>query len=174
MNKIWPVLCTFFLLASATVTPCQEPLKKYWQKRFGASAVEEHEVEGLSERISEGELHLKVCEFLALVLKNLADVQVTRLDVYTAADQIVSAKNPFDPTLNFGFSAIRSVSPLSYAISGSPSGGQFQLPGTINSLSQTLPSTTLSCFQQASALKQHSMPIAAQAIATSFLRYLAC
>ncbi len=137
MNKIWSALCILLLLATPTVSPSQEPLKKYWQNRFGANGVEEREVAGLTERVSDGKLHLQIRDFLALVLKNLTDIQVIRLDVYTAADQIVGAKNPFDPTLDFGFNAIRSVSPLSYAISGSPSGGQFQLPETINSLSQT-------------------------------------
>ena len=57
-------------------------------------------------------------DFLALVLKNSADIQITRLDVYTAADQITGAKAPFDPSIQLGFDALRSVYPLGYAVGG--------------------------------------------------------
>ena len=123
-------------IAVATLGRAQESIEKYWQHRFGGSDVQVREVEGLKQRITDGRLHLQLKEFLALVLKNYTGVQVTRLDVFTQADQIISAKTPFDPSLSLSFNAVRSVSPLSYAISGSPSGGQFQLPQTFNSLSQ--------------------------------------
>ncbi len=125
------------ILAAAAIAPAQDVFKNYWRNRFGAAGVAQREVEGLQERIADGKLHLQLREFLSLVLKNFADIQITRLDVYTAADQIVGAKNPFDPDLNLSFNAVRSVSPLSYSLAGSPSGGSFALPQTINSLSQT-------------------------------------
>lgn len=81
-------------------------------------------MEGLQERIRHGKLHLQLREFLALMLKNYTGIQVTRLDVFTQAGQITSAQSVFDPRLNFNFSAVRSISPLSYSISGSPNGGQ--------------------------------------------------
>ncbi|MGA8593422.1 MAG: TolC family protein [Bryobacteraceae bacterium] len=136
MNRISLALCAWLALGAAVAARAQAPPAKYWRHRFGSSPVAEREVDGLTERISDGKLHLQVREFLTLVLKNLAGVQITRLDVYASVNKIVSAKSPFDPTLSLGFNAIRSVSPLSYGIAGSPSGGQFQLPETFNSLSQ--------------------------------------
>ncbi|MBV8897370.1 MAG: TolC family protein [Acidobacteriaceae bacterium] len=126
-----------FLLIASFVAPAQDVLKKYWKSRFDAEDIAQGEVEGLDQRIAAGKLHLQLREFLGLVLKNFTDIQITRLDVYTAADQIVSAKNPFDPSLNLSFNAVRSVSPLINAIAGSPSGGSIALPETLNSLSQT-------------------------------------
>ncbi len=137
MNKTSLGWCILVFLLAGALSPAQDVFKRYWKNRFGASEVTEREIEGLQERIVDGKLHLQLREFLGLVLKNFADVQITRLEVYTAADQIESAKNPFDPSLNLSFNAVRSVSPLSYSIAGSPSGGQIALPQTINSLSQT-------------------------------------
>lgn len=131
-NKNW--LAALFV--AAALARAQEPLKSYWQHRFGGREVETREVEGLDARIHDGKLHLQVREFLALVLKNYTGVQVTRLDVFTQADQITSAKSVFDPTLSLSFNAVRSVSPLGSAILGSPSGGQFELSQTFNILSQ--------------------------------------
>ena len=124
-----------------------DPVKDYLQHRFSGAAVEVKDVTGLSQRISDGKLHLNLKDFLALVLKNAADIQVTRLDVYTAADQITNAKAPFDPAIQLNFNALHSVFPLGYAIggpfasgggtgTGSGSLGQINLPQTINSLSQ--------------------------------------
>ncbi|MBV9781648.1 MAG: TolC family protein [Acidobacteriaceae bacterium] len=70
------------------------------------------ELESLQQRISNGKLHLRVRDFIELMLKNSTAVQLTRLDVYTAADQIVSARAPFDPTLSASFNALRSVTPF--------------------------------------------------------------
>jgi outer membrane protein TolC len=137
MNRTRLSWCVLLLLVAAVLSPAQEVFENYWKNRFGAAGVAERAVEGLQERIVDGKLHLQLREFLGLVLKNFADIQVTRLDVYTAADAIVNAKNPFDPNLNLSFNAVRSVSPLSYSLAGSPSGGQVALPETINSLSQT-------------------------------------
>ena len=70
------------------------------------------DIQGLSERIADGQLHLRLKDFLELVLKNSTDVHLTQLDVYTAAHQITAAKAPFDPTLGLQFNTLRSVSPL--------------------------------------------------------------
>lgn len=124
------------LLAAAALASAQQPLKNYWAHRFGADEVQVRPVDGLQQRIHDGKLHLQLRDFLALVLKNYSGVQVTRLDVFTQADQIVSAKAVFDPTLNLSFLALRSISPAGYNILGSSGGGVFQLPQTFNSLSQ--------------------------------------
>jgi outer membrane protein len=134
MNKFRTALC---LLLCVSLAPAEDPVRSYWQRRFNAPEVAERPVEGLAERIADGKLHLQLREFLALVLKNFTDIQITRLDVYTAADAIINAKTPFDPALNLGFNTERSVFPLNNAISGPASGGQFDLLQTINSLTQT-------------------------------------
>jgi outer membrane protein len=121
----------------ATSVHAQGVLKSHWQNRFSARDVQVQEVGGLNEHIVDGKLHLRIQDFLALVLRNSPDIQLTRLDVYTPANQLISARSPFNPMLDLSFNTIRSVSPLSYSISGSPSGRQFTLPQTINSLSQT-------------------------------------
>lgn len=137
MNRL-RLLCsvTWCILLPAAALP-QEAARRYWQHRFGGQDVQVSEVQGLKERIADGKLHLRLPDFLALVLKNSPDIQVTRLDIYTPADQLINAHAPFNPALSATFNAIRSVLPLSYGISGSPSGGQFTLPQTFNSLSQT-------------------------------------
>jgi outer membrane protein TolC len=137
MNKAHVRWCVLLTILLAGLAPAQDVFTRYWKNRFGANGIAQREIQGLDQRISNGKLHLRLPDFVALVLKNFADIQITRLEVYTAADQIVSAKSPFDPNLNLSFNAVRSVSPVGYALSGSPSGGEIALPQTINSLSQT-------------------------------------
>ncbi len=117
-------------------------------------------MQGLSQHIQNGKLHLHLREFLELMLKNSPDVQLARLDVYTAATQITAARAPFDPALGLGFTAERSISPAVVQLrlferrsqrdrrrkrsnmvvrlggTGSAPGTQVSLPQTINSLSQ--------------------------------------
>jgi outer membrane protein TolC len=137
MNRLSFRLPLLAILIFAAAAYPQNALRKYWQNRFDAQDMQIEQVEGLAQHIVDGKLHLRVRDFLALVLRNSPDIQLTKLDVYTPADQLTGARAPFDPTLNLSFNTVRSVSPLSYSISGSPSGGQFNLPQTINSLSQT-------------------------------------
>ena len=66
----------------------------------------------------DGKLYLKLKDFLELVLKNSTEVNLTRLDVYTAANQVESAKAVYDPTLALGFNTFRSVAPQSSQLSG--------------------------------------------------------
>ena len=75
-------------------------------------------MKGIPEHIVDGKLHLKLKDFLELVLKNSTAVNLTRLDVYTAADQVEAAKAVYDPTLSFGFNTFRSVAPQSSQLSG--------------------------------------------------------
>ena len=101
------ILCVPFAQANNIVT-------NYLKQRFNADAIEYREVESLRSRLTDGKLHLHIRDFIELMLKNSADVQLTRLDLFTAADQILSARSPFDPDLQANFSAQRAVTPLSF------------------------------------------------------------
>jgi outer membrane protein len=79
-----------------------------------------HMVEGLNERIQDGKLHLRLKDFIELVLRNSTDIQLTRLDVLTAANAITAAKSPFDPQLSLGFVVNRTDSPQYTQIGGAP------------------------------------------------------
>jgi outer membrane protein len=88
------------------------------QHRFGATPVEVRPVQGITERIVDGKLHLNLRDFLELVLKNSTAVNLTRLDVYTAADQITATKAPLDPQLVASYNVLKEVSPSFTQISG--------------------------------------------------------
>ena len=154
MNRIF-VTGLAYLLGVALRLSAGNVLHDYINHRFDAETVQVKDIQGLPDRISDGKLHFRLKEFLELVLKNSTDVQLTRLDVYTAAYQITAAKAPFDPTLGLQFSTLRSVSPLFFGggflggtggeTTGSQTGGtggnaangtQVTLPQTIDSLSQ--------------------------------------
>ncbi len=75
-------------------------------------------IEGIDEHITNGKLHLNLRDFVTLVLRNSTEIHLSSLDVLTAADQITRAKSPFDPDLQFGFSAQRYVEPTFTQISG--------------------------------------------------------
>ena len=141
MNKF---LLPLWIGLAVTAAHGQGLLKQYWQHRFGGQEMQVRDVQGLSAHIVDGKIHLVLKDFLSLVLQNSPDIQLTRLDVYTPADQYISAHSPFNPTLNLNFNAVRSVTPFSSSIAGSATGGQFTLPETFNILSQ---SSTLS-YQQ--------------------------
>src|ERR1700750_2153421 len=111
MNKRTLVLACILLFAGA-VTQASDVLSDYVKHRFSAERLEVREVQGLTQRITDGKLHLHIHDFIELVLKNSADIQMTRLDVYTAANQITNAKTPFDPALSLAYNTQRSVFPL--------------------------------------------------------------
>lgn len=136
LNRLRGLLPLWIGLALSTAY-AQQSLKQYWQHRFNAQEMQIRDVQCLNSRIIDGKIHLVLKDFLALVLQNSPDIQLTRLDVYTPADQLISAHAPFNPTLDLNFNAIRSVTPFSSSIAGSVSGGQFTLPETFNILSQT-------------------------------------
>ncbi|MDQ2841084.1 MAG: TolC family protein [Acidobacteriota bacterium] len=165
-NRASALLLAVFLIARP-VWPASDPISHYIDWRYHPQNMQIKDVQGLRERISDGKLHLHLREFLELVLKNSTDIQLTRLDVYTSANNIIANKAPFDPTLALGFNALRSVSPLSFFTLGgttgttgvianpsapgqgtgtaatSPSGfgNQVILPQTISSLSQNSTAT---------------------------------
>ncbi len=108
----------------------QNLVQNYWYSRFHAPDVAIQPVSGLEERIVDGKLHLRVRDFLALALKNSADIQITLLNNYTAADQLLGAYAPFDPQLNLNYQTFREVVPVT-------GGGSFILPQIISSLNQS-------------------------------------
>jgi outer membrane protein len=122
MNKFIAVFLAVFLavqLFSPLPLPAASVKVPEWvYKRFHPDTVKIRDVEGISEHVVGGKLHLKLKDFLELVLKNSTDVNLTRLDVYTAADQVQAAKAVYDPTLQFGFNTFRSVAPQASELSG--------------------------------------------------------
>jgi outer membrane protein TolC len=86
--------------------------------RFNAPPVDIRPVQGITERVVDGKLHLRMKDFLELVLKNNTSIALTRLDVYNAVDAITAAKAPYDPQFLASFQSQRSVSPQFTQISG--------------------------------------------------------
>lgn len=160
MNRFATRVGAILLTVCLGVCYAADPVSGYWHRRFSADSINIKQVQGLSQRVQNGQLHLHLHDFLELMLRNSPDVELARLDLYTAATQIISAKASFDPVLVLGFNAERSISPLLFASgisigasggtgsspgggtsnggSGGPGGGgtQVTLPQTVNSLSQ--------------------------------------
>ena len=101
------------LLMSASL-----PVPDWFERRLYPEIVQAREVQGISDRILGGKLTLTVKSFLELVLRNSTDVNLTRLDVYTANTSILGAKAPYDPVVGLGFNTLRSLSPSISQISG--------------------------------------------------------
>jgi outer membrane protein TolC len=123
MNRLLAVVLSWVLVAtqlSAAESSFFGEIKapQWLHKRFYPEIVKVRDVEGIGEQIVDGKLVLKLKNFLELVLKNSTDVNLTRLDVYTAADQIEAAKAVYDPTVNLGFNTFRSVTPQSSQLGG--------------------------------------------------------
>jgi outer membrane protein len=119
MNKLLAVLLAAQLSSPFPLTAAPPVKIPDWiYRRFHPDTVKVRGVEGISEHIVDGKLRLKLKDFLELVLKNSTDVNLTRLDVYTAADQVAAAEAVYDPTLQFGFNTFRSVAPQSSQLSG--------------------------------------------------------
>ncbi|MGA8030637.1 MAG: hypothetical protein WB992_26130, partial [Bryobacteraceae bacterium] len=175
MSRI--VVC---LLILAQILPAADVFSDYIRHRFNSESVQVKDIQGLSERVKDGKLHLRLKDFLELALKNSTDIQLTRLDVYTAADQITSAKAPFDPTLGLGYNTLRSVTPLFFQTGGTGSsvtdtgstqssstqGSQSTQTGSINT-QVTLPQTINSLSQNSSITYNQLLPTG-QTINTSF------
>jgi outer membrane protein TolC len=110
MNKIIAAA-----LVAAALWPCsaEDLLTSYFSRKTESRQVKVREVEGLDKHILDGKLHLRLHDFLELVLKNSADIQITRMDVYTAAAAVTAAEAPFDPFFNPSFNAARTLTPPS-------------------------------------------------------------
>jgi outer membrane protein TolC len=113
MNKLLALFLICPLLQSANL-----PVPGWVSKRFNPDAVQVRDVQGLSGRIVNGRLSLTLKDFLELVLANSTDINISRLDVYTAADQVKAAHAVFDPALSLGFNTLRSTSPQYTQIGG--------------------------------------------------------
>ncbi len=173
-------LVRLLLLAFLLASICDaQSIKNYIKHRFSANQVEISDIQGLQQRVHDGKLHLRLHDFLELVLKNATDVQVTRLDVYTAADQITAAKSPFDPTIGLQFNTLRSVSPLffgggGFGGTGSTTGsgateGSGQTNGVGgNSLVNVVLPETISSLSQNSAITYQQLLPTGQTISTNF------
>ncbi|MBV9265429.1 MAG: TolC family protein, partial [Acidobacteriaceae bacterium] len=136
-----------------------EAVNNYIKRRFNGEDVQVRDIQGLAERIQDGKLHLYLRDFIELVLKNSPDVQLSRLDAYTQANQITAAENPFDPVLTASFQSQRAITPFAFGEgfggigtsgggggtstggsgngNGTGVGGIVALPQTISSLTQT-------------------------------------
>ena len=110
MNKNAAVVMA--LLAALPFAARADAVRDYLKRRFNAEDLQVQDVQGLQARIHDGKLVLHVRDFIELALKNSADVQLSRVDVYTSADRITSAESPFDPLLQASFNSQRAVSPL--------------------------------------------------------------
>ena len=114
-----------------------DPFSTYLRHRFNADQIEMSQVTGLKARVTDARIHLRVRDFLELMLKNSPEVQLTRLDIYTANNQITGAGAPFDPIFQANFTAQRSITPLFFGggfsqggtNTGSGSGGQGSATG---------------------------------------------
>jgi hypothetical protein len=107
-----------------------DPFTNYVDWRYHPPHMQIKDIEGLQQRIRDGKLHLRLHDFLELALKNSTDIQLTRLDVYTSANDIVASKVPFDPVLKLGFDTQRSVSPFSFFTFGGGGSGVVTSPTT--------------------------------------------
>ena len=113
MNRILALILSCSVLQAAAV-----PVPGWVTRRFNPEAIQVRDVQGLTSRVAEGKLKLTVKDFLELVLANSTDVNLTRLDVYTAADQVKAAHAVFDPLVQLGFNTLRSSSPQYSQIGG--------------------------------------------------------
>jgi outer membrane protein len=118
MNKpiVLPALLAFCFVVS--VQAATVPIPGWLDRRFNPETVRIREVQGISERVTDGKLNLTLKDFLELVLRNSTEINITRLDVYNAADAIRGANAVFDPAVALGFNAVRSVSPQFSQIAG--------------------------------------------------------
>jgi outer membrane protein len=107
------VILAPWLLSAAPV-----PVPAWITRRFNPETVQVSDVQGIAERIRGGKLNLMLKDFLELVLKNSTDINLTRMDVYTAADQVKAARAVFDPAVSLGFNTLRVASPQVSQIGG--------------------------------------------------------
>ncbi len=190
MNNLRTRLAAVLLCLSVTAANAENPVNGYWHRRFSAESIDVKSVQGLSQHIQEGKLHLHLRDLLELMLKNSPDIQLARLDVYTAAAQITAARAPFDPTLGLGFSAQRSISPVLFSsgltggttstgsVSGSGSSGGVSSgtsgssggTGTLSGTQISLPQTVNSLSQNSSITYSQVLPTG-QTLGTSFYSY---
>jgi HAE1 family hydrophobic/amphiphilic exporter-1 len=121
MNRLSRWLAAL-LVAPLVIAPLAEASSFYvpgWvERRFYPETVRVRQISGIEDRIVDGKLTLHLRDFLELALRNSTEINITRMDVYTAANQISASHAVFDPVLNLGFTTVRSVSPQVSQIGG--------------------------------------------------------
>jgi outer membrane protein len=125
MNRILKKLLPIFLacpLAWAATLP------NFLTQRFRGPNVQAHDVEGIDDHVHDGKLYLRMKDFVELVLKNDTAIHLVRLNVMAAADAVLGAKAPFDPSITASFNNTRTLTPQFTQIAGAPE---------INSLTQS-------------------------------------
>lgn len=106
------------LMLPYAAMPSTLPGAVWWEHRMYPNVVQVRDVKGVQDRIVNSKLSLTLKSFLELVLMNSTDINVVRLDVYSASSNILAARAPYDPFASASFSANRSVQPSSSQISG--------------------------------------------------------
>ncbi len=186
-SRLGTAVCMLLAVASSSLWAATNPFTDYVDWRYHPPNMQIRNTQGVAERVVDGKLRLKLRDFLELMLKNSTEVQLTRLDVYTSANAITSAKSPFDPSLVLSFNAQRSVSPISFVtLGGAGSGGTgvFSNPGQtgpggtdtgsgsggLTGNQVTFPQTISSLSQNSAATYSQLIPTG-QTITTSFNVY---
>jgi outer membrane protein TolC len=118
MNRILALILSFSLVPAPLLQAGSVPVPGFVTRRFNPESVQVRDVKGLAGRIAEGKLNLTLNDFLELVLANSTDINISRLDVYLAADQVKAAHAVFDPVVALGFNTLRSTSPQFTQIGG--------------------------------------------------------
>jgi len=118
MSRSLAALGLLVALLPSALMPASLPVPAWFERRLRPETVQVRDVKGVSGRIVEGKLSLTLKSFLELVLMNSTDVNLSRLDVYTASTQVLAAKAPYDPLVGLGFNTLRSLSPSTSQISG--------------------------------------------------------
>ena len=108
----WALLGTGLLNAQAL------PGLGGYRLRFHPAAVQLQPIAGVRERVQGGTLYLHLDTFLKLALANNTDVNLARLDVGNAADAVLAAKAPFDPTLGLNYGSTRYFQPQTSQLGG--------------------------------------------------------
>jgi outer membrane protein len=117
MNKKAAALAAALFFAMAA-SPAALFDPQWISRRFHPQTAEVKPIEGLADHVRDGKLKLDLKSFLTLFLKNSTDIHISRLDVYTASDQTVAARAPFDPAVALSYSTLRTVNPEYTQISG--------------------------------------------------------
>ncbi|HVV45339.1 MAG TPA: TolC family protein [Bryobacteraceae bacterium] len=106
------------LMLPYAAMPVTMPGAAWWEHRMYPNVVKVRDVKGVQDRIVNNTLSLTLKSYLELVLMNSTDINVLRLDVYSASANILAARAPYDPFASASFTASRSVQPSSSQISG--------------------------------------------------------
>ncbi|MGH9394464.1 MAG: hypothetical protein ACRD1E_09875, partial [Terriglobales bacterium] len=141
MNKLLAcaLLCALGAAAAAQAAPAPAaqaaPAPQAMRIHFEAPAV--MPIEGLAQRVHNGELHLTLGDFLKLVLANDTQVQILKLSMDSAQAAVLGAHSPFDPSFIASFNSTRTVAPQTSQTSGASTLSQLQ-QNTSLSYTQTL------------------------------------